>query len=315
MSLQGFGSRQILATYYASLEAYTRGGWEEALSWYNPTSQEKEEYKFLGMTPRMREWFGGRESKGLRAEGLEIKNRKFEATLRFDVDEIRRAANSKGGSAQINQRIAELAEDSANHWNELLSSLIVTPGTCYDGQAFYSASHSEGDSGTQKNLLVAGDVPALDVTATTAVTEAEMKNIIIGLIQHMFTFKDDQGRPLNVQAKNFILMVPPAMWGAAHAATSLDIILEGGQARQNLVRKIDGISVVPVVNPLLTTGTELYLFRSDGSRKPFVRQDELFETAFDDTRLFSDDAIYFGLKALRNVGPYYWQQAIKATVS
>jgi phage major head subunit gpT-like protein len=309
MSATGLGFRNIIGRFYARLEAVTATGWQDLLSVLMPTDQESEVYKWLGQTPGVREWIGGRQSRGFRENGITIVNKLFEATLELNVDERRR---DKTGQIQV--RIDELAERTAEHYHKLLTSLIVTPGTGYDGAAFFATSHTEGDSGTQDNALVAGTVPALDVVLTTAPTPAEMSACIIGVVAKMLAIKDDQGEPMNSAARSFAVMVPPNLWAATAAALGLPIILSGSAAINNLLPNLNGFNFIPIVNPRLTTTTVFYVFRTDATMKPFIRQEELFETGtWDET--FLNNRTLFGVKALRNVGTAYWQYAAKATLS
>jgi phage major head subunit gpT-like protein len=63
-----------------------------------------------------------------------------------------------------------------------------------------------------------------------------------------------------------------------------------------------------VVNPRLTDDDLWYMFRTDGAVKPFIMQDEMFETGTQDDT-FLNNRILFGVKAIRNVGNGYWQYA------
>ena len=125
------------------------------------SDQESETYKWLGMVPMMREWIGDKQAKGFRDNGITVINKEFEATLEVLSKWLRR---DKTG--QLAVRIGELAQRANGHCANLLSTLI-TNGTgstsvlCYDGQYFFDSDHSEGDSGTQKNLLTGyGEGPA-----------------------------------------------------------------------------------------------------------------------------------------------------------
>ena len=49
------------------------------------------------------------------------------------------------------------ADRTVSHWASLLSTLIVNgeSATCYDEQYFFDTDHSEGESGTQSNVISA----------------------------------------------------------------------------------------------------------------------------------------------------------------
>ena len=145
-------------------------GWVDPVSMLFTSDQASETYAWLGQSPAMREWIGGREAKGFRENGITIANKKYEATLEIPLDWMRR---DKTGQIQV--RIDEMAQRANAHWAKLLTALIeageaATLGTCYDGQYFFDTDHSEGDSGTQSNDI------SVDITTTTAPTAAEMGN-------------------------------------------------------------------------------------------------------------------------------------------
>jgi len=182
-SLNALSSRAIIGRYYATLESLGIPAWVNATSMEFNSNQDKETYKFLGQSPVFREWLGGRQHKGLKVNSIEIENKHYEATLDIDVSDIRR---DKTG--QIMVRVDDLARRTQDHWNSLLSTLILdgdgTSGICYDGQEFFDTDHSEGDSGTQQNDIDATDVAALNLTVT-APTAAEMSAAILEVIAYM----------------------------------------------------------------------------------------------------------------------------------
>lgn len=143
MGAKGLGSRAIIGEFFARLEQDIGATYIPLVSNFFESDQESETYKWLGMSPAMREWIGGRLAKGFRENGLTITNKKFEATLEVLVDEIRR---DKTGQVMI--RIGELAQRVNAHWAKLLTDLLVTNGLAYDGQNFFDTDHSEGGSGT-----------------------------------------------------------------------------------------------------------------------------------------------------------------------
>ena len=58
----------------------------------------------------------------------------------------------------------------------------------------------------------------MNVATATAPTPYEMALAILGVIQWFYTLLDDQGEPINGEARNFLAMVPVPFWGAAVAA-------------------------------------------------------------------------------------------------
>jgi phage major head subunit gpT-like protein len=313
-------SRAIIGIFYEELAKSLAGSWMELLGFLVTSNQESETYKWLGQVPGMEEWKGKRPTTGLRAiPPYTIINKIFNAVLDIDIDDLRR---DKTG--QIRVRIGELADRAAQHWEELGSTLMLTGATalCYDGKAFFATDHEEGDSGAQKNLLTATEVPALEVTTATGPTPYEMSQAILGVIQWFYGLKDDRGKPINGNAKNFLAMVPVSLWGAAVAAKTGKTLNTGAGSIDNPLLSLIAdqqmqVGVLP--NPYLTWTDSFSVFRTDGRAKPFIKQLEYptkvipiaegseMEKNYRKHRYIVEDS--------KNAGYGFWQYAMKATLS
>jgi len=162
MSAQALSSRAVIGMYYEALAIDPGLTWMDAVSNYFTSDQDSETYKWLGMPPALREWIGGRQSKGFTTEGIEIRNKHYEATLAILLKDLRRDKTS-----QLQARIGEFAQRGTSHFASLLSTLIINgPSTvCYDGQFFFDTDHSEGDSGTLDNDITT-DISAVPQKCT-----------------------------------------------------------------------------------------------------------------------------------------------------
>jgi phage major head subunit gpT-like protein len=315
MGASALGSRAIIGTFYETLQQAEGQGWIPQIGMKVDSNQESETYKWLGMSPAMREWIGGRDAKGLRENGLTIVNKTYEATLWVLIDEIRR---DKTG--QVMLRVKEMADRTAAHWASLVTTLIAAGGStaCYDGLNFFSATHSENNSGTLTNLLTSSDYGSLNVGTAAAPTADEMSSIILNLIGHFFTVKDDQGEPMNELATHFLIMVPVNMWGATMTAVKSNLLNTGSGSRDNPLKDM-GLSIDVATNPRLTATDVIYAFRTDGRVKPFILQEEegvkVSAIAEGSEEEFMNRRHLYGVSAIRNVGYGLWQHAIKATLS
>lgn len=308
MGAKGLSSRAIIGEFYARLEQNVGAAWVGPTSAYFESNQESETYKWLGMSPAMREWVGGRQAKGFRENGLTIANKEFEATLEVLVNELRR---DKTG--QIMVRVREMADRANAHWASLLSSLILNGASqvCYDGQYFFDTDHAEGDSGTQSNSIT------FDSATTTAPTAAEYEKAILGAVQQILGFKDDQGEPLNEDANSFLVMVPTSHMAAAAAALKNPVITDALGARTNTITNIGGINFSFAVNPRLSWTDKFVLFRDDAETKAFIRQEEVplsVDAIAEGSELeFKEKKHWYGISATRNVGYGLWQRAVLTT--
>ena len=309
--------RQIIGWYYMQLAALTGMGWINAISNYFTSDQASETYPWLGMSPAMREWIGGRNAKGFKENYLTIKNKLYEATIEFLVSDLRR---DKTG--QVRARIEEFALRSNTHWASLLSTLILSgPSTaCYDGQYFFDTDHDEGDSGTQSNDL-AIDISALAAEnhgSTTVPSVEEMQLCIMQAIAQIVGFKDDQGEPMNEDAQQFLVMVPMSLWPMALNAVATPLQVSASQtALEGMKQQNFSISVVP--NARLSSWTASFaLFRTDSKIKSFIRQEEtkvaLSVKGYGSEYEFDHKAHQYGIDSSRNVGLGRWQGACLVTM-
>ncbi len=308
MAATGLSSRAIIGRFYRAIEQDVGSDWVNPISMLFTSDQESETYKWLGQAPAMREWVGGRNAKGFRENGITIANKKYEATLEVPLDWMRR---DKTGQIQV--RINEMAQRAQAHWASLLTTLIINgeSAKCYDGQYFFDTDHSEGDSGAQSNSI------SVDITTTTAPTAAEMETAILKATQQIIGQKDDQGEPMNEEARKFVVMLPVSFMSAAAAALSNPVITDGSGARTNTLVNLGGFGFQMAVNPRLTWTTKLAVFRADGGVSSFIRQEEealkISAIAERSEEEFKNDRHLYGIKAMRNVGYGYWQKACLVT--
>jgi phage major head subunit gpT-like protein len=306
---KGLSSRAIIGSFFQRLEVATDASWVGALSMYFTSDQEAEEYKWLGMAPVMREWVGGRNAKGFRENGIVIRNKKFEATMEVPVDWMRR---DKTG--QIDIRIDEMVQRTVTHWQSLLSANIAAAEStvCYDGQYFFDTDHAEGKSGTQSNDITVdiSAVPASIHGTATMPSAEELRAMILKGVETMLGFKDDEGEPMNEMHREFLVQVPTHWFSNAAAAINNPVV---GGGDTNVMTNLDGYTFRLAVNPRLTWTDKLAVFATDGSVKPFIRQEEegvtVSAVAEGSELEFDEDLHRYGVKALRNTGYGYWQKA------
>ncbi len=313
--MKRLSSRAIIGKFYKRLNENTGMEWITAISNYFTSDQDTEEYAWIGQSPVMREWAGGRHAKGFTSNGITIENKHFEATLDIPLKHLRR---DKTG--QIKVHIGELATRTNSHWALLLSKLISDGETleCYDGKTFFADNHKEGRSGMQSNKItfdlsnaaINGSVGTAD-----APTEAALREAILAGIQQIISFKDDQGEPMNENAARFLVMVPVKLWFVAKAALAVPLSVGGAS---NPVKVLADLDIAVAANPRLT-GNKIYVFRADGDVKAFIRQEETavqIKAKADGSEYeFDHDAHQYGVDSWRNVGYGYWQQACQITLT
>jgi len=309
---QRLGQRGVIGKYFAALEHAQLAPWVDDISVKFDSDQELETYEFLLTPPPMREWKGPRTPQDLLEASFTIRNVHYETSVDIPVAWLRR---DKTGRIDI--RIQELAQRGVQHWEELLTDLIINGNstTCYDGQYFFDSDHSEGDSGTQVNLITATQVSSLNVTTAASPTAAEMMAAILDVIAYMMKYKDDHGEPINEDARGWLIMCPATkIWTSALAAVHNDVINQSTNTLKN-----SEFNLKVVANPRLTWTTDFAVFRTDAPVKPLIRQEEThlevkMKGEGSDYE-FNQAAWSVGVDAWRAVGYGRWQYAARCTLS
>lgn len=318
MDQQLLSSRAIRGMYFAHIEALPELQWMDAVANLFGSDQSSETYNWIGQTPAMREWIGGRQPKGFTGQGVTIVNKHYESTLEIKVKDARR---DKTG--QIRARLGEWADRGITHWASLVSTLIVNGATttCYDGQYFFDTDHSEGSSGAQSNKISVdiSEVPATLHGSVTAPSVEEMQHAMLKGITQILSLLDDRGEPLNEGAQEFLCMVPAGLAMVALAAVAG---LPTAAAQQNLnPNLLKNFRITVAVNVRLTAAgwtDKFVMFRTDSPIKALIRQSEqeieLKMKAEGSEFEFDNDAWQFGLDGWRGAGYGHWQRACMITL-
>ena len=317
MGIEKITERQIIGTFYNTLKQNDGAAWIDAVSNYFTSDQASEEYAWLGQSPIMREWIGGRNAKGFTENNLTIANKHYEATVEYLIKDLRR---DKTG--QVMARIMELARRTNAHWASLLSTLIVNgeAAPCYDGQYFFDTDHEEGDSGAQSND-VSVDISAMPVVkggSTTNPAVAEFQFAISKAIEAIVGFVDDQGEPMNEDAAGFVVMAPVSLMNVAMQAVATPVQVAETQSALQALKSNFNITVVPNAR-LSSWTTKFVVFRTDSYIKSFIRQEEmgvaLKVKGAGSEYEFDNDAHQYGVDTWRNVGYGYWQNSCLITLA
>jgi phage major head subunit gpT-like protein len=254
-----------------------------------------ETYGWLGQLPAVREWTDERIPKGLSEYGYTIRNKKWEVSVKVDAETLE---DEQYG--QVKQRVAAMPGQVAKHQNQLVYTQLEAGSStaCYDGANFFSASHSEGNSGTQSNLLT-----TLPLTVANYATAKAAQSV----------FKDDQG--ILCGSTTTHLMVPPALEATARQILNADYVSDGTTTVSNIWK---GSSQL-IVNPFLTDTNDWYLLDLSAYVKPIIFQNRIpvtfkaLDGSSDSDSVFMRDAFFYGVRARYNVGYGDWRTALRAS--
>lgn len=301
------------ADFFQGLGQSISGSWAARVGTMIASDSETENYDWLGTTPQLQQWDGEAVAKQLKTYSYTLTNQEFEATLGIRKSDIRR---DKTG--QIRRRIGDLGVKAGDHWNKLAATVLGDgeSTTCYDGQFFFDTDHAESGS-NQTNDLTATEVPSANAASTTVLTATEAAGIIFESVAHMMTLKDDQGDPINGNARNWVFVVGTAgLWKGLSQAIGLDSLTSGAT---NPVRGLqsEGFNVSAILEPRLSAKTtKVYALNVDaGNVGPLILQDEVGVTVEEEDPGITSKNINVMASATRNVGYGLWQKAAVITIS
>lgn len=318
MALKSLSSRAIMGEFARAIEEPVDHGFVDNLTLFVPDSNQfTEEHRFVGAAPGFVDWIGTRRVGELADYMQRVINSPYESTLSVWKDEVK---FDKTG--QVQNRINSHAQSSNEHWEELITPLINAGATslCYDGKYFFATNHTEGKATTSMANLITVDISDLPIDSnykgtSTVPSPMQMAHAILKAVQQLYTFKNDQNKPINQNAKKFLIMVPVTFMAAAAQALNLANLAHG----ENNPLNGCGFTFELSVNPRLTFTDSFCVFRIDGlgGAKPFIRQQM---GAPEYTMLGETSDLYhkerrmeFGAFVQRGVGYGLWQHAIKVT--
>jgi len=303
--------RGIRGMFFEQLELGAAQIWalQTGLMFQSDTLTEK--HRWLGQVPEPRKHFGGLNLNKLRNKGVDITNEDYESSIWWSKHDWRR---DKTG--HLARRVPQLATGFLDHWNKLLLDLMIANAVAYDGVSYFSTTHADGSSGTMDNALVAGTMPALNVVAAARPTKDECIPILTGMAAHFFSFKDDQGRPANQAAREFLVICPPAMAPGMIAAANDNLSNSGStNPLSNL-----GWQFTIVPEARLTAADTCYMFRTDDRSSPaFILQEESMPSveilAEGSEHWIKNNEAIATAKACRAAGPGDFRKAIRGVLS
>ena len=257
-----------------------------------------EEYGWLGNSPKMREWLGDRKLTKLNSFDYKLKNKDYEATLdvlRNDIDDDRM------GNYKV--RINDLAEQARIHPRALFYEALLngTTDLCYDGQPFFSASHSDSEaSGVQSNIYTG-----------TGITLAQLKADIEGVEKEMKCLLDDVGNPFDESEIVIGVVCNPSLKQKFVELNTLSMISDSDNGMKGRISQITDSCRLSDVN-------DWYLANiKSGGVKPIIRQVRQKPTfgaqEADSSNGFMRKIYYYGIDSREVFGYGLWQRMFKIT--
>jgi phage major head subunit gpT-like protein len=269
----------------------TPSSWQK-IAMLVPSGTKTNDYKWLANFPRMKKWVGEKAIKSLAGFNYTITNDDWEATVEVDRNDI------EDDQLGIYAPQAQMAGFSAKQLpDEIVYDLVNQAfiNVCYDGQYFFDIDHavngaSVSNKGTKK--LNASTLAAAQASYGAARTA-------------MKKFKDDEGRPLNINPN--ILLVPPALEDTARALLTVDKLEDGKPNPYKGTAEL-------VVDARLSSDDAWFLLDTTKPVKPFIYQERKAPVFVEQTDPQADDVFNrkkfkFGAEARAAGGYGFWQLA------
>ena len=254
---------------------------------------QDEKYGWLGQAPNLEEWIDERKLHGLYDFDYTLTNVDYEATLKVSKNTLK---DDRLGATKT--RINDLARKAKLHPRKLFFDKIIagTSDLCYDGQAFFSNSHSEGDSGTQDNLLAGAGTSLANLKTGFQAAEAAMMG-----------FVDDRGEPLNEGAMDLYVVCPAQLKASFRELMTSIQIGSSSNALKGAFKLISSSRLADV--------DDWYLLDASGVLKPFIWQNrqnpEFNALEGNSTAGFMSKYWYYGIDYRAVMGYGLWQKAVK----
>lgn len=273
--------------------------WEKVAMKVTSTTGQND-YAWLAKFPRMRKWIGDKQVKALEAAKYTIVNDDFEATVEVDRNDI------EDDNLGIYAPQAQMAGESAKQLPDEIVADLVNGGftsKCFDGQYFFDTDHEVGKDEEKVSVSNKG-------TKALAINTLAAAQASYGAARTaMRKFKDDEGRPLNINPN--VLLVPPALEDTANLLMTAERLEDG---KPNPYK---GTATV-VVEGRLASDAAWFLLDTTKPVKPFIYQErkapvfvQQVDPQADD--VFSRKKFKFGAEARAAGGYGFWQLAYGST--
>lgn len=266
-----------------------------------PSGSAVNDYAWLANFPRMRKWIGDKAVKSLAAFKYSITNDDWEATISVRRNDI------EDDQLGIYAPQAQMAGESARQLpDEIVADLVngAFASLCFDGQYFFDTDHPVGDGngGTTS-------VSNRSAVALSAASQAAAAASYGAARTAMMSFKDDEGRPLNITPN--LLMVPPALEATAN------LLVNSPKLGDDTPNPYNGTAKV-LVNTRMTSSTAWMLLDTTKAVKPFIFQERKKPVFVSQTDMNADDVFNraeykFGAEARAAGGYGFWQTAFGST--
>lgn len=218
----------------------------------NSTGRQ-EEYGWLEAVPTLEEVIDEVAISGVYKSNYTLANKTYAQAISARRDDLE--DDQVGG---VFQRVQDLTLRARMFPMKLIVDAISANGTGYDNVAFFSASHSTGDSGTQSNIVTG--------TSGGPYTAAQIQADFDNAIEKLLGFVDGSGNPIHETDTSIrpLVVCPVGLFGLFRQLQNAAII---NNTTNHLMGTFD-----LVASPRLAADEDWYMFNIGMAVKPLVLQ-------------------------------------------
>jgi phage major head subunit gpT-like protein len=267
---------------------------------YVGSESRSEDYAWMGEATQMEEAGPELTFTPLTDAQYNLPNKKYWAGLQLKRDDV---SDDEVGGFEI--RVREMAQVARRFPNKLLTDALVngtsaTLGKCYDGGAFFTATHpSRGRAPAQSNLLTGAGVTTANIQTDIAAGLAALQNIV-----------GENGEPINEGFEKVFIVYPVALEKAMQEAVYAALISN----TSNVGNRRFNIDLIP--NPRLTDASDWYMGIADSVLMGLIFQDrEAIEFSAQDNEAsdaeFLREIYRYKTRGRMAAGYARWQRLLK----
>ncbi|MFH0901889.1 MAG: Mu-like prophage major head subunit gpT family protein, partial [Pseudomonadota bacterium] len=253
-----------------------------------PMSGPTLQFNWLGFPGGVKQWIGNRQLERLRNFNYQLVSKDWESSLQIDQNDL-----EDDNLGLYQPRIDMLAQAFIQHQEELFISLLTSGfattsyGAGYDGVAFFSASHTDGEHSNQSN------------TATATLDDTSVLDTGIAA---MMALQRDDNKPLGIKPSH--LLVGPSNRATANALVKAERLANGASNTNYNVVELH-------VSPYITDGKWFLLDLSKPLKPLFYGERKAIWTdaVVEGTGPFMNRQLLFGAAARYNAVYGLWQLA------
>lgn len=269
-----------------------------------PSTARTEKYAWLGDAPQLKDVTNDPiEVTPLSETSYSLENYTYASVIGIHRNDL---ADDQVGAFLLRAR--QQFTQAMRHANKLLIAALTANGTCYDGAAFFSDSHTaRGQQTSAQDNLLAG----------TGVTVSALKTDLIAAIAAMWGFKDEANEPFHSESAqpSFAIVCPPSLGMPFREVVNASIISNTSNVSFEGMR----FDIIPSARLTATDANDWYLMRTDQPLRGLILQDrepltlEVLER--DQQTSFFNEQFFYKVRRRYRVGYGPWQNAIKTVNS